>query len=65
MKIPDKDGYIDRLLLLKCFDDARLPITKSERRIINALPTVEDDPYTTTSMYIKLQEIVNEIRKSN
>jgi len=65
MKKTDKPGYIDRLYLLKCFDDAKLPITNSERRIINSLPTIDDDPYTSRDMYIQVSKIIKEIRKFN
>lgn len=65
MKKSDKPGYVDRLLLLNALDDARLPITKSERRIINALPTTDDDPYTAKDMLVNLSNIIKEIRKTN
>lgn len=65
MKKTDKPGYVDRLLLLKALDDAKLPVTKSERRIINALPTIDDDPYTAKDMLVDLSSIIKEIRKIN
>ena len=65
MKKTDKPGYIDRLLLLEAFDDAKLPITKSERTIINSLPTIDDDPYTTRDIMINLNHVVADIRKNN
>lgn len=64
MKKTDKPGYIDRLLLLKAFDDAKLPITRSEREIINSLPSI-DDPYTARDIIVDMNNTVESIRKRN
>ena len=65
MKKTDKPGYIDRLLLLKAFDDAKLPITRSEREIINSLPSIDDDPYTTRDIIVGMNNTVESIRRRN
>lgn len=65
MKKTDKPGYIDRLVLLKAFDDAKLPITRSEREIINSLPSIDDDPYTARDIIVGMNNTVESIRRRN
>lgn len=56
-------NWIDRDLLLKYLSDVDIPLTKSEKEIIQGMPCRDDMDYSEKQY--KLDRLLNDIRERN